>query len=219
MPQETAPYRIARSLRRESFYPIVQGYKNTAAVGMRFNFSDPVQLNRANVTLALVAVGRPVQRAGASERRVLTVRLARTRRMEQGGLLRFVRSHQDQSQGLRRWSRASQHAPLRRAAASRARSRRRSRRESRSAARSIRTLPSTSTGCIRRVRSWRIRISGTRSGTSMTRQAVSGRLSPRATTWTAPRSRSFTVPTTAVGRLPPTRRSGFAMPPDCRPAA
>ena len=59
MPQETAPYRIARSLRRESFYPIVQGYKNTAAVGMRFNFSDPVQLNRANVTLAWSPSGVP----------------------------------------------------------------------------------------------------------------------------------------------------------------
>ena len=59
MPQETAPYHIARSLRRESFYPIVQGYKNTAAVGMRFNFSDPVQLNRANVTLAWSPSGVP----------------------------------------------------------------------------------------------------------------------------------------------------------------
>ena len=59
MPQETAPYRIAKSLRRESFYPIVQGYKDTAAVGMRFNFSDPVQLNRANVTLAWSPSGVP----------------------------------------------------------------------------------------------------------------------------------------------------------------
>ena len=48
MPQSTRKYRLAGGMRRESFYPIVQGYKDTAAVGMRFNISDPLQLNRAN---------------------------------------------------------------------------------------------------------------------------------------------------------------------------
>jgi WD40-like Beta Propeller Repeat len=43
-------YRVAGSLKPESFYPIVQGYKSTTALGVRLNFSDPVQLNRASVT-------------------------------------------------------------------------------------------------------------------------------------------------------------------------
>ena len=46
----TQPYRPARSLRLESFYPIVEGYKDFAAVGLHFAFSDPVQLNRAALT-------------------------------------------------------------------------------------------------------------------------------------------------------------------------
>ena len=45
----TGKYRLAGGLAPESFYPIVQGYKNTGAVGMRFNFSDPLQFNRASL--------------------------------------------------------------------------------------------------------------------------------------------------------------------------
>jgi len=40
------PYPAFKSIRSESFYPIVEGYLNSPAVGMRFNFSDPVQFNR-----------------------------------------------------------------------------------------------------------------------------------------------------------------------------
>jgi hypothetical protein len=43
-------YRLAGGLRRESIYPIVQGYKDTAALGVRANFSDPLQLNRVTVS-------------------------------------------------------------------------------------------------------------------------------------------------------------------------
>jgi hypothetical protein len=46
------PYRLVRNLRLESAYPIAQGYKNAVAAGYRFNFSDPLQLNRAAVTAA-----------------------------------------------------------------------------------------------------------------------------------------------------------------------
>src|SRR6185503_3990807 len=49
MVKTTGTYRLAGGLKRESFYPIFQGYKTTAAVGMRFNFSDPLQFNRASV--------------------------------------------------------------------------------------------------------------------------------------------------------------------------
>lgn len=44
------PYRSVRSIRLESIYPVVQGYKDFAAVGIRANFSDPVMLNRASLT-------------------------------------------------------------------------------------------------------------------------------------------------------------------------
>src|SRR5258705_3178748 len=40
-------------------YPIVQGYKNTAAIGYRLNLSDPLQLNRASV-VAAYAMGTAV---------------------------------------------------------------------------------------------------------------------------------------------------------------
>jgi hypothetical protein len=63
MPQQTANYSIARSLRRESFYPVLQGYKETGAVGMRFNFSDPVQLNQLNLTATYSPTGVPSSEA------------------------------------------------------------------------------------------------------------------------------------------------------------
>ena len=40
------PYPSFRSIRSESFYPILEGYLDSPAIGMRFNFSDPLQLNR-----------------------------------------------------------------------------------------------------------------------------------------------------------------------------
>jgi hypothetical protein len=43
-------YHLAGGMRRESIYPIVQGYKDSAAVGVRANFSDPLQLNRLNLS-------------------------------------------------------------------------------------------------------------------------------------------------------------------------
>jgi hypothetical protein len=49
----TRPYRLAGGLQPESMYPIVQGYKDTVGVGYRFNFSDPLQFNRATVTASV----------------------------------------------------------------------------------------------------------------------------------------------------------------------
>ena len=43
------PYRLLGRMRPESFYPIVQGYKDTGAVGLRLNLSDPIQIGRAHV--------------------------------------------------------------------------------------------------------------------------------------------------------------------------
>jgi hypothetical protein len=53
------PYRLVGGLQSESMYPIVQGYKDTVGVGYRFNFSDPLQFNRATVT-ASVSPGEAV---------------------------------------------------------------------------------------------------------------------------------------------------------------
>ena len=40
------PYASFKSIRSESFYPILEGYIDSPAIGMRFNFSDPIQINR-----------------------------------------------------------------------------------------------------------------------------------------------------------------------------
>ena len=64
IPQHTGRYRLAGGLKRESFYPILQGYKDTGAIGMRVNLSDPLQLNR----LSLAASWSPGSGLPASER-------------------------------------------------------------------------------------------------------------------------------------------------------
>jgi hypothetical protein len=57
-------YGLAGGLRPESWYPVVQGYKDSAAVGGRVNFSDPIQFNR----LAITATYAPATDLPASER-------------------------------------------------------------------------------------------------------------------------------------------------------
>ncbi len=57
-------YGLAGGLLLESMYPIVQGYKNTQAVGFRVNFSDPLQLNR----VALAGSYSPTGTIATSER-------------------------------------------------------------------------------------------------------------------------------------------------------
>jgi len=64
MPQRKGEYRLAGGLRRESIYPVVQGYKDSAAVGLRLNLSDPLQFNR----LALTATYAPVSGLPSGER-------------------------------------------------------------------------------------------------------------------------------------------------------
>jgi hypothetical protein len=43
-------YGLTGGLLPESMYPIVQGYKNTQAIGYRVNFSDPLELNRVTLS-------------------------------------------------------------------------------------------------------------------------------------------------------------------------
>ena len=64
MPKKEGVYRLAGGLRNESFYPVVQGYKDSPAVGMRWNLSDRLQLNR----LSLSASYSPDTGLPASER-------------------------------------------------------------------------------------------------------------------------------------------------------
>jgi hypothetical protein len=64
LPKKAGVYRLAGGLRSESFYPVVQGYKDSPAVGMRWNLSDRLQLNR----LSLEASYSPDTGLPASER-------------------------------------------------------------------------------------------------------------------------------------------------------
>ena len=50
LPKKDGVYQLAGGLKSESFYPIVQGYKDSAAVGMRWNLSDRLQLNRLSLS-------------------------------------------------------------------------------------------------------------------------------------------------------------------------
>jgi hypothetical protein len=43
-------YSWSNSIKLESLFPIVAGYKDSVAYGLRLNFSDPIQLHRANLT-------------------------------------------------------------------------------------------------------------------------------------------------------------------------
>jgi hypothetical protein len=63
-PDTRGEYRLGGGLRRESIYPIVQGYKDTAAIGARLNLSDRLQLNRASLSVSYSPWGS----LGATER-------------------------------------------------------------------------------------------------------------------------------------------------------
>jgi len=64
MEKRSGVYRLAGGLRRESVYPVVQGYKDTAVAGLALNLSDPLLLNR----LRLSAGWSPSTDLPASER-------------------------------------------------------------------------------------------------------------------------------------------------------
>jgi hypothetical protein len=52
MVEREGAYHSGRSLKTESFYPILSGYKDSAAVGLRLNLSDPIQLTRAHLAVS-----------------------------------------------------------------------------------------------------------------------------------------------------------------------
>jgi hypothetical protein len=47
--KQQRPYKLTGGIRLESIYPIVQGYKNTGAAGVRVSLSDRIRLNRAHI--------------------------------------------------------------------------------------------------------------------------------------------------------------------------
>ena len=49
----TRPYSPVRRLGHESIYPVVEGYKDTFAVGLHARFSDPLSFNGASVTASV----------------------------------------------------------------------------------------------------------------------------------------------------------------------
>jgi hypothetical protein len=53
----TGKYNLAGGMQRESIYPVLQGYKDVAAIGVRANFSDPLQLNRFSLTTSVTPAG------------------------------------------------------------------------------------------------------------------------------------------------------------------
>jgi hypothetical protein len=60
----TGAYHPMRNLRLASAYPIVEGYKDYAAYGLRFNFSDPILLHHLDLTASFT----PNQNLPADER-------------------------------------------------------------------------------------------------------------------------------------------------------
>ena len=124
LPKKEGVYRLAGGLKSESFYPILQGYKDTGAAGMRWNLSDRLQLNR----LSLSASYSPDSALPSSERvhllaRYRSIRLAGRGGAQQRRLLRPGRPDQDRAQGSQRDGGPEMGPDLRRAAAARSRHR------------------------------------------------------------------------------------------------
>jgi len=66
-------YHAWKTIRSESWYPIAEGYKNSPAVGIRWNLSDPVAINR----LTLNATYSPDKGLPPDERLHLNLKLRR----------------------------------------------------------------------------------------------------------------------------------------------
>ena len=56
------PYRPIAQTRLGSLYPVIEGYKNTVAAGVRLNFSDPLGLNAIDATAAISNAGSSSER-------------------------------------------------------------------------------------------------------------------------------------------------------------
>ena len=199
-----------------------QGYKDTGAVGMRFNFSDPLQLNRASVDgcRILRPANSPHPRAAAPHGGLPAIRLARPLPVERRGLLRSLRSDQDRPQGLLPRRRPQHDADLRRAAPSRSRHRGQRSPEISIACPNTRTSRSTSIASSRSRRTSRTATFATRSATWTTRTGGRGRSSRTGSVVDGTLvPKVLMQPTTAAWRCRPgIRRSGCAAPAGFSPA-
>jgi hypothetical protein len=54
---EQGPYNPPKHVALSSGYPVLQGYKNTAGVGYRLNFTDPIEFANVDLTLAHTFIG------------------------------------------------------------------------------------------------------------------------------------------------------------------
>ena len=105
MKKDVEPYHLLRrTAAANRSIPIVQGYKDTAAVGVRLNFSDPLRLNRAIARRRRTARTRT---SPSSERVHLEADYQRYdwrgyAELEQRRFLRPLRPDQGGPQGLRR---------------------------------------------------------------------------------------------------------------------
>ena len=61
---EQGPYRPLRNMSLANAYPVLQGYKNWAGIGYRFNFEDPLSFAKLGITAAYT----PTTNLPASER-------------------------------------------------------------------------------------------------------------------------------------------------------
>jgi hypothetical protein len=73
MTQHAGVYHLAGGLRRESIYPVVEGYKDAVVVGAAVNLSDPLMLNRLHASVGV----SPDTDLPASERVHLSARYER----------------------------------------------------------------------------------------------------------------------------------------------
>ena len=107
-------YHPGRSLKLESAYPILQGFKDSVAFGARVNFSDPVQLYREDLSASF----SPSPDLPGSQEVHLEAALSRPgldgdRPLQPGRLLRPVRADAEGPQGLRLRPRPQPHVRLR----------------------------------------------------------------------------------------------------------
>ena len=97
MTTRRGPYRCFGSVRLRVVLPDRQGYQDTQAVGMRFNFSDPLRLNRFTFNASY----SPGRRIPSNERYHLRLQYRRydwraEAQPQCGRLLRPLRPYEDE---------------------------------------------------------------------------------------------------------------------------
>ena len=117
---EQGPYLPWRNMALTNAYPVLQGYKNYAGIGYRFNFEDPLQLVESRRHRGVHTGHQPSGQRARPRGHLRPLRVLEGRAgLESLGLLRPVRSYETEPQGLCRQARLRLAAGLRRAAPAR----------------------------------------------------------------------------------------------------